>query len=35
MGSGWTTPRYHGFLTHKNEHGVVVCEQATVVEVGS
>jgi hypothetical protein len=29
---GWTSPLYHGFLTHENEHGVVVCEQATVVE---
>jgi hypothetical protein len=29
---GWTNPVYHGFLTHQNEHGVVVCEQATVTE---
>jgi len=29
---GWTTPLFHGFLTRKTEHDVVVCEQATVVE---
>jgi hypothetical protein len=29
---GWMCPVYHGFLTHINEHGVVVCEQATVLE---
>jgi hypothetical protein len=31
---GGTTPVFHGFLTHKNEHGVVVCEQAIAVEAG-
>lgn len=29
---GWTCPVYHGFLTHKNDHGLMVCEQATVIE---
>jgi hypothetical protein len=29
---GWTNPIYHGYLTHQNENGVVVCKQATVTE---
>lgn len=29
---GWTNPIYHGYLTHQNENGVVVCNQATVTE---
>jgi hypothetical protein len=29
---GWSSPVYHGFLTRRNEDGVVICEQATVLE---
>ena len=31
---GWTCPNYYGYLTHENEDGVVVCEQAAVAEAG-
>lgn len=31
---GWTSPRYYGYVTYENADGVVVCEQATVVEAG-
>jgi hypothetical protein len=29
---GWAAPAYYGYVTHENDDGVVVCEQATVVE---